>query len=241
VRLTHGMTEKNAPKHAGPRSPCGAYSDPPAPIADPGFTLLFDGNTTNGWQMSTIRNQPGRDYPGRFAVKRGTLEAQPGTDLGLLWYTTPTPRNFVLKLEWMMTQPDDNSGGFIRFPNPEAEGYDNTAWVAINLGFEIEIDDLARPDGTGIHRTGAIYTVKAPDLSLASHGVGEWNRFTITANEQNYDVTMNDVPLITGFSFGGGPTFAPRGSPSTTADPRFVGLQTHTGRVLFRKIQWKAL
>lgn len=98
----------------------------------------------------------------------------------------------------MLTQPDDNSGVLIRFPNPEGEGYDNTAWVGVNLGLEIQIDDVARPDGAGIHRTGAIYTFKAPDIALASRGVGDWNRFAITANEQTYDVVMNGTPTSAG-------------------------------------------
>jgi len=215
--------------------------NPPAPVADPGFTLLFDGATLNGWQMSTIRNQPGRDNPGRFVVKRGALESQPGTDLGLLWHTTPTPRNFVLKLEWLLTAPDDNSGVFIRFPDPEGEGYDNTAWVGVNLGFEIQIDEVARPDGAGIHRTGAIYTFKAPGTPLAARNLGEWNQFVITANEQIYDVVMNGVPIISGWQFTGDPAFARRAKPSTTSEPRFIGLQTHTGRVLFRNVQMKPL
>jgi hypothetical protein len=31
------------------------------------------------------------------------------------------------------------------------------------------------------------------------------------------------------------------GPASTPQQPRFIGLQTHTGQVLFRRIQWKAL
>lgn len=215
--------------------------NPPPSAADAGFTLLFDGTSLNGWRMSTIRNQPGRDNPGRFAVKRGALESQPGTDLGLLWYTTATPRNFVLKLEWMLTAPDDNSGVFIRFPNPEGEGYDNAAWVGVNLGLEIQIDETARPDGAGIHRTGSIYTFKAPDTQRASRGLGEWNQFVITANEQTYGVVMNGVPLISGWIFGGDPAFSRRAKPSIASDSRFIGLQTHTGRVLFRNVQWKQI
>ena len=46
---------------------------------------------TAGWQMSTIRNQPGRDDPGRFVVTDGALVAMPGTDIGLLWHTQPDP------------------------------------------------------------------------------------------------------------------------------------------------------
>src|SRR5439155_13543987 len=53
------------------------------PVADPGFTLLFDGRSTDKWQMSTICNQPpGQSNPGHFLVVDGTLEAVTGTDLG---------------------------------------------------------------------------------------------------------------------------------------------------------------
>ena len=47
---------------------------------------------------------------------------------------------FALKLQWMMTAPDDNSGVFVAFPHPEHQGYDNTAFVGVHLGFEIQID-----------------------------------------------------------------------------------------------------
>jgi len=39
----------------------------------------------------------------------------------------------------------------------------------------------------------------------------------------------------------GDPQSPQRGLPSTPQQPRFIGLQTHTGQVLFRRIQWKAL
>ena len=83
---------------------------PAAP--DPGFNMLFDGTSVSGWAMSTIRNQPGKDNPGRFILVDGTLEAVTGNDLGLFWHTTPTPANFVLKLEWRTWKLDDNSGVF---------------------------------------------------------------------------------------------------------------------------------
>ena len=41
---------------------------------------------------------------------------------------------------------DDNSGVFVAFPDPEQQNYDNTAYVGINLGFEVQIDELGRPD-----------------------------------------------------------------------------------------------
>lgn len=216
---------------------------PRAATADAGFTLLFDGTSLNRWQMSTIRNQLGRDDPGSFFVRGGSLEARTGTDLGLLWYTEPAPADFVLRLEWMRTAPGDNSGVFLRFPHPEQQGYDNTAYVAINFGFEVQIDEDARPDGAAIHRTGAIYKFAAPDLTrLDVRNVGQWNRYEITVQGNRYTVALNGQE-VTRFDFtpGSDAPFPRRGLASTAAEPRFIGLQTHTGRVRFRKIQWKAL
>ena len=95
---------------------------PPAFAPDPGFDVLFDGTSFGDWRMSTIRNQPGRDDPGGFVVRRGALESRSGTDLGLLWLTRPTPPRFVLRLQWMMTAPDDNSGVFVGFPGSDQAG-----------------------------------------------------------------------------------------------------------------------
>src|SRR5262249_29622300 len=134
------------------------------PVApDPGFTLLFDGVSTDNWRMSTIKNQPpNRSNPGTFLLVDGSLESLPGNDLGLYYCTLPTPPNFALKLEWLRWRDDDSSGVFLRVPDPNSKGYNNTAYVAINFGFEVQIDQLARDDGAPIHETGAIYGFAGP-------------------------------------------------------------------------------
>jgi hypothetical protein len=206
-----------------------------------GFTSLFDGRQLGNWRMSTIRNQPGRDNPGQFAIRRGALESQPGTDLGLLWFGQPAPARYVLRLQWMMTAPDDNSGVFIGFPNPENEGYDNSAYVGVNLGFEIQIDELARPDGALLHRTGAVYQLKGPtDGSSVVHPIGEWNQYEITVDLPAVTIALNDI-VINRFQFQGDPQSPRRALRSSAQAPRFIGLQTHTGRVLFRNIEWRTL
>ena len=214
---------------------------PPAFAADAGFETLFDGTALGDWRMSTIRNQPGRDNPGTFLVRRGALEARPGTDLGLLWLTRPAPARYVLRLQWMMTAFDDNSGVFVNFPDPTQQGYDNTAYVGVNFGFEVQIDELARPDNAPIHRTGAIYAFKGPtDGPLVVHPVGEWNDYEITVDGADFTVALNGQ-IVNRFHFTGDPQSPRRGLPSTPQEPRFIGLQTHTGQVLFRRLQWKAL
>ena len=213
-------------------------------VPDAGFTSLFDSATLNGWQMSTIHNQPGRDDPGRFVVTNGALVSQPGNDLGLLWNTQPTPPNFILKLEWRRWRDDDNSGVFLRFPHPDSKGYNNSAFVGVDFGLEVQIDELAAPDGSPIHRTSAIYGLKGPTNpnTLPVLGLGEWNSYEISVNGQVYQVRLNGV-LVTTYTFvsGSDPQHPDRALPGTVAAPRFIGLQTHTGRVAFRNIQIKAI
>lgn len=212
--------------------------------ADAGFASLFDGASLQGWQMSTIRNQPGRDDPGRFAVTNGALVSAPGSDIGLLWHTQPTPPDFVLRLEWRRWQEGANAGVFLRFPDPEGRNYDNTAFVGVDFGFEVQIDQLAAPDGLPIHGTAAIYGFQAPSNpgALPVHPVGEWNAFEIRVQGQSYKVRLNGQQ-VTAFNFapGSDPAHLDRGLPGTAAVPRFVGLQTHTGRVAFRRLQIAAL
>ena len=204
---------------------------------DAGFTALFDGQTRGDWRMSTIRNQPGRDNPGDFVVRRGAFEGQTGTDLGLLWLNRPAPARYVLRLQWMRTADTDNSGVYVAFPNPEGENYDNTAFVGVDFGFEVQIDE--RGD-LPIHRTAAIYNFKAPDVAPTVRPPGEWNDYEITVDLPNITVALNG-PAVTNFHFGGDPQSPRRGLRSTPQEPRFIGLQTHTGSVRFRNIQWRSL
>jgi Domain of Unknown Function (DUF1080). len=109
--------------------------------------------------------------------------------------------------------PDDNSGVFVAFPNPEQQNYDNTAYVGINFGFEIQIDELARPDNALIHRTGAIYSFKGPtDGPLNVHPVGEWNSFEITVDPPDFTVALNGQ-VVNQFHFTGDPQSPQRGLP----------------------------
>ena len=206
-----------------------------------GFTALFDGFTTENWRMSTIQDQPGKDDPGRFIVVDGSLESAPGSDIGLYWCTTPTPQDFTLQLEWRRWQDGDNSGVFLRFPDPEKQGYNNTAYVAVNFGFEVQIDETGAPDGADIHKTGAIYRADGRNdnelLTLKpARPVGEWNEYEIRVQGQTYTVFLNGEQVCL---FNN--PYPDRGLPSTPSVPTFIGLQTHTGRVDFRNIRIKRI
>ena len=72
---------------------------------------------------------------GQFRRDNGTLRSQ--GELGLLWYSLTQFRDFELSLDWKITQIGDNSGIFIRFPDPNGDPFN-----AVREGYEVQIDDL---------------------------------------------------------------------------------------------------
>jgi hypothetical protein len=203
----------------------------PAPfVAESGFDVLFNGFDTSLWRMTTIRNQPpGRDKPGFMRVIDGTLETVAGNDMGIFWCTKPTPADFILRLQWMRLTEDSNSGVYLRFPGPDTKGYDNTAYVADDFGFEVQIDELGAPDGAGIHRTGAIYrkdnrTDHETLTQQPARAVGEWNDYEISVVGQKYTVLLNSAEVCVFDNTG---VYAGRGLPSAPGAPSFIGLQVY--------------
>ena len=184
------------------------------------FVKLFDGKTLDGWKMAG---------KGNFIIiesERGLL-AQGG--MGLLWYYKKKFRNFILTIEWKVSNRSDNSGIFLRFPNPY-----NDPNIAIEHGYEIQIDDIGSPDGNPIHRTGAIYNYQGPSPKskyLSNPlAVGRWNTFEISAIQQYYTVILNGDKIVTNFI----------GNKSLEG---FIGLQNHDEKsnVYFRNIIIKEL
>ncbi len=115
----------------------------------------------------------------------------------------------------------------------DSKGYDNTAFVAAHFGFDVQIDELGRPDGAPRHRTGAIYDEPAQAFSLVpAAAAGSWNRYQIRVEGQGYTVSLNGVQ-VTRFEN----PHQGRGLPA----PAYVGVQTHTGRVAFRNIRIRPL
>ena len=144
----------------------------------------------------------------------------------LLWYAKKMYRNFILKLGWKVNHKSDNSGIFVRFPYP-----DNDPMIAVNNGYEIQIDDLAMPDGNPIHQTGAVYGFAAPSFSkqIASKEAGQWNTFEINVVDQSYTVILNNI-LITEFI-------------GNRLLQGYIGLQNHDSKskISFRNISIKEI
>lgn len=155
-------------------------------VDDNEFTYLFDGRSMDGWHMA------GR---GKFVLVEHNKSLRSVGGMGLLWYARKKYKDFVLRVDWKVSHRNDNSGVFIRFSDP-----DNDSWIAVNTGYEIQIDDLAIPDGNPIHKTGALYNFAIPLNTRASKPVGQWNSFDIEATGQTYSVTLNGEKVIPEFT-----------------------------------------
>ncbi len=180
--------------------------------AEEGFQVLYtEGNPlTQGWKMvgpgAVVEESP------------GVLKTEGG--MGMLWYAERPFQDFVLRLDYQISRPNDNSGVFVRFPNPPKD-----PWEAVNEGYEIQICDGASPE----HRTGAIYSFKGPEKKPPTRPVGEWNSYEIAVEGQTYTIKLNGETIN---NFEG-----------SRGEQGYIGLQNHDDRsiVRFRDIRIKSL
>lgn len=167
-----------------------------------GYTGLFDGTleSLTKWRLA------GAGSFGRQADC--TIRSEGG--LGLLWYTAQEFTNYSLKLDWKLVK-DDNGGVFVGFPNPG-----NDPWVAVNQGYEIQIDESDLPDRV----TGSIYTFQGADrekVVAALNPLGQWNAYEIQVQGQNIKVLLNGT-LVNDFTST---------APERDLAQGFIGVQNH--------------
>ena len=79
-----------------------------------------------------------------------------------------------------MSSPTDNSGIFIRTPALGVNDPANDWKLAVDQGYEIQIDNTGfNPDNNSykdpFHKTGAIYTLAPSTASMPS--IGQWHTF----------------------------------------------------------------
>ena len=172
------------------------------------WTTLFDGTSLDGWR------QVG---PGSIALEPdGTMRTEGG--MGLFYYAEESFRDFVLELDWKVNKYTANSGVFVRFPETD------DPWVAVNEGYEIQIDNSRDPD----HATGSVYSFSAP-FRINPNPIDQWNSFRIKVTGQRYEIWLNDEKINDFF-----------GNRSREG---YIGLQNHDGnsKVQFRNIRVKPL
>src|SRR3954451_23081799 len=71
---------------------------------------LFNGKTLDNWSMVG---------PGRMVLTDGLLKTEGG--MGLLWYTGRKIGNETLRVVFKTTGPSDNSGVYVRMPEPPTD------------------------------------------------------------------------------------------------------------------------
>nr|WP_221381399.1 ThuA domain-containing protein [Actinoplanes polyasparticus] len=178
-----------------------------------GYTAIYNGSTT-GWTQAG---------PGSFTNSDATLSSTGG--MGLYWYSAKQFTSYSLKADWRLTG-DSNSGIFVGFPNPN-----NDPWVAVNQGYEVQIDATDAVDRT----TGAIYTFKSADVAArdaALNPAGEWNSYELLVEGQRIRVYLNGK-LVNDFT---------NTDPARNLDG-YIGIQNHGAgdQAAFRNIRVKEL
>ncbi|HXW57659.1 MAG TPA: DUF1080 domain-containing protein [Candidatus Cybelea sp.] len=195
----------------------------PARAQSRGWRELWDGKDFAGWEHVG---------PGRFVIEDGLLKTEGG--MGLLWYTREKFGACVIRTVYKTGKKDDNSGVFIRIPEPPSE-----PWMPVNKGYEVQIDD-AEDD---YHITGVLYSLTK---ALAKPGkTGEWNTMDIRLDGPRTIVVLNGVE-VTDFSEGG-PVPPKRKGYEPDRGPRpnygYIGLQNHAGSdtVYFKEVAVRPL
>lgn len=184
-----------------------------------GWRPIFDGSSTNGWQMIG---------PGHFTLENGELITHGG--MGMLWYTREQFGDCRLRVMFQPTSSKDNSGVFIRIPEPP-----KNEWFAVHRGYEVQIEN----NGDAWHRTGCLYSMSEAK-NLVSARVNEWNVMLITLEGPRTRVEVNGR-LVTDFTEGQPvppklKDYEPERGPRPLRG--YIGLQNHddNGRVHFKEV-----
>lgn len=140
-----------------------------------GERALLDGTraSLDAWRMAG---------PGGFELQEDCSVRTVG-GMGLLWFPEQLT-DYRLTVEWR-SAGDGNSGVFVGFPDPGDD-----PWVAVEHGYEIQIDPTDAPDRT----TGAVYGVRGADVvarDAALRPPGEWNTFEIVVDGDSLTVSLN--------------------------------------------------
>lgn len=135
-----------------------------------GWTVLFDGKSLDRWTPIGNAN---------WRLADGAVEANMGT--GFL-VSKESYGDFELKAE-IWTDPDANSGIFIRCSNP-------MEITAMNA-YEVNIFDK-RPDPA--YRTGAIVNVAKPKVMVDA--ANKWVTMEITAKGPRMTVALNGMQTV---------------------------------------------
>ena len=136
---------------------------------------------TQDWQrlFSADLSNAVLEEPNSWVMEEGILQAN---DHSTIWTEGSSYEDFILDLEFQ-TPEGANSGIFIRPSSREN----------VLSALEVQVHDST--DGGARGQVGAVYDLKSPSKDV-DKPAGEWERFTITANDNKIYVVHNGQQVI---------------------------------------------
>jgi len=199
-----------------------------------GWTLLFDGTSSDAWRSFNKPNFPDDGWK----VEGGTLRRQKGQAGGDL-ITREQYGDFEFAADWLAT-PGANSGVIYRV----AEGR-QFPW---QTGMEMQIlDDAGHPDGKKPKtRAGTLYDIYATSVDVA-RPAGQWNQARIVARGTRIQHYLNGFLVVDTDLAGEDYKVAhaaskwPGMKEFATQAKGHIALQEHGDEVWFRNIKVRRL
>lgn len=204
------------------------------------WSILFDGTNFDNWRGYLTDEM----YP-EWSIEDGAMAFNPGEEGGKNIITKKTYTNFILSLEWKISE-GGNSGIFWSI-------YEDSKFnEAYQTGPEIQVLDNARhPDALAnpkFHQAGALYDMVQPMHDVCKPA-GDWNKCVLKVDHSNNEgsVTLNGTVIV---------EFPLHGEEwdALVANSKFkdweafgkhqtghIGLQDHSDKVWFRDIKIKEL
>jgi hypothetical protein len=206
------------------------------------FRDLFDGKSLDGW----VVEGPEKDKTGRnmWLASDGRVACL-GAGFGFLRYDRREFSDFTLRVEYRFiptpgAKSAANSGLGIRTGrfDPARSRETRPSYAA----FEVQLlDDAGSPPSA--HGTGSLYRYKSPTANPA-RAAPEWNTIEVTCTGPRIAIRLNDQTVLEADqSELTDVKTRPPTAPAPKDKPRrgYVALQSHSGRVEFRKVQIREL
>lgn len=207
--------------------------------ANSGWTLIFDGKTSNGWRGYTKTAFPEKGWE----VAGGMLHCMAKGGGDLIFDRKLT--NFELLLSWKISE-GGNSGIFIYGKEVEGTPIYHSAPEYQLLDDERHPDAKAGKDGN--HKSGSLYDM-IPAVPQNANPAGQWNEAKIVSGNGNIEFWQNGVKVVefrmgddnwkkmcAESKFKNWPDFV-----NNPVKDGYFGLQDHGNEIWFKNIKLKVL
>jgi hypothetical protein len=200
-----------------------------------GWVLLFDGNTTRGWETPAAK-----PVTSGWEVKNGVLTALKEGKGGDI-VSQDEYSDFDLMMDYNL-EAEGNSGVKYFYTRYEKGG---------NLGIEYQIldDKSAEDNKKANHLTGSFYDVLPPDESVKKvNAPGQWNTLRIVSKHKKVEHWINGVKILEYVRGSKEVAEAVVSSKFNATQPAFgtvqkghILLQEHGAQVSFKNIKIRKL